>query len=108
VCGTLLTPILIERQIPPRPPRHVEIDDGDAIVLLSDGLTESGRSPHPYSYQFTRIIERNATDSARALCEMIVDDWRRYPTHAELDDVTIVILAIRSIRPPERHERQEC
>jgi hypothetical protein len=73
-----------------------EVEAGDILVLLSDGLTEAHRlDSEPYGYQFTRILEQNPSLTAAEIGDAIFQDYRRRARNAEyIDDVTIVVIAL--------------
>lgn len=76
--------------------RHAEIGPGDILVVLTDGLTEALLlSGDPYGYRFTQIVEAMAGQSARAIGEAILDDWRAHPREADYaDDVTLITIVL--------------
>lgn len=77
--------------------RHAEISPGDILVMLTDGLTEAHLlMGQPYGYRFTEIIERMAGQSAKAIGEAILDDWRSHPRKADYaDDVTVITITLK-------------
>jgi hypothetical protein len=80
--------------------RHAEIEVGDVIVLLSDGLTEaSARFHNPYGYRFARLLPQWAGLSARQIGELILESWQAHPRAEDwADDVTVVVAIIRPDR----------
>ena len=80
--------------------RSAEIAPGDIVVLVSDGLTESGRLDDAFGYRFIQTIERHAGESALAIGDRILRDWRAHPRSLDwIDDVTLVVAVLR---PEER------
>jgi len=81
--------------------RHAEIDRGDILVLLSDGLTEgSARFHDPFGYRFADRIAELAGRGARAIGESILDDWQRHPRAEDwADDVTVVVAVVDGQQP---------
>lgn len=73
-----------------------EIDSGDVLVMVTDGLLESHRiDGGAYGYKFTRIVEQNARLQARQIGEAILADWRAISDVPEYrDDVLLVVLSI--------------
>lgn len=76
--------------------RHAEVEPGDLLVLVTDGLTEGGRlDGDAYGYRFTRVVEQSPEKDAQSVCEAILDDWRRHPRTADtLDDVAVVVVSV--------------
>jgi serine phosphatase RsbU (regulator of sigma subunit) len=80
--------------------RSAEIAPGDIVVLVSDGLTESGRLEDAFGYRFVQTIEKHAGESALAIGDRILKDWRAHPRSLDwIDDVTLVVAVVR---PQER------
>jgi hypothetical protein len=76
--------------------RSAEISPGDIVVLVSDGLTESGRLEDPFGYRFIETIESHAAESASAIGERILRDWREHPRAPDwVDDVTLVVAMLQ-------------
>jgi sigma-B regulation protein RsbU (phosphoserine phosphatase) len=79
--------------------RHVEIGDGDAIVLVSDGVTQGGPLSEPYGYRFSRVVEEKAGAAAEAIGEAILDDWRSHLRgEPPVDDAAILVMTLDSTR----------
>jgi len=76
----------------------VEIEPGDIIVLMSDGLTEGHLlTGDPYAYRFTGVVESHAKDGPRAIGEAILDDWRAHMRQEDsADDVSVVVIKFDS------------
>ena len=75
-----------------------EVDTGDILVLLTDGLLEYHRMDgNSYGYRFTKIIERMAGCSAQEIGTAIISDWRAHSVDEEYrDDTTLIVMAIRN------------
>jgi serine phosphatase RsbU (regulator of sigma subunit) len=73
-----------------------EIDSGDVIVMVTDGLIESQwMDGSAYGYKFTRIVEQNAGQPARQIGEAILTDWRTASDAREYrDDVLVLVLSV--------------
>jgi sigma-B regulation protein RsbU (phosphoserine phosphatase) len=106
VGGGLLSPLLSRRLDWTRRARRVELEPGDVIVLITDGLLDSGHwDSRPYEYRFMDVVKRNARETARTIGEAIFADWVRYPRAGGLpDDVTVVVIAVQ----PEAIEPREA
>lgn len=77
--------------------RHVEIGDGDVIVLVSDGVTEGGPLSDPYGYRFGRVVEDKAGAGARTIAEAILGDWRSHlRDEPPIDDGAILVMTLDS------------
>jgi serine phosphatase RsbU (regulator of sigma subunit) len=76
--------------------RQAEMEPGDVLLMVSDGLTEGHcLKGDAYGYRFTRLLEQHAGLGARALGEAILDDWRAHPREGDYaDDVTILVVRI--------------
>jgi hypothetical protein len=75
--------------------RHAEIGPGDTIVLVSDGIIEAGPLANPYGYRFTAVVERHAGQSARAIANAILSDWRAHLAGKKAaDDAAILVLTV--------------
>lgn len=80
-------------------PRHVEIADGDVLVLVSDGVTDGGPLSDPYGYRFSRVVEEKAGAGARAIGDAILDDWRSHLRgEPPIDDAAVVVIAVDSAK----------
>jgi len=83
--------------------RHVEIGAGDVLVLVSDGITEGGPLSEPYGYRFTRVVEENAGDNAKAITDAILADWRSHLRgEPPIDDAAVVVITVGSARTGRR------
>ena len=77
--------------------RWIELEPGDALILLSDGLAD-GRDPDgvAYGYRFTEIVRQKAGNRARDIGTAILDDWHNHTRGGdEIDDVTLVVIVMR-------------
>ena len=65
--------------------------------MISDGLTEAQLlQGDPYGYRFKEVVARHAKESARAIGEAIVDDWRSHPREEDLADyVSVIVVSVR-------------
>ena len=81
--------------------RHVEVEAGDVLVLLSDGLMEATARFHdPFGYRFADLISQPPGRSARQIGESILDAWLHYPRVEDwADDVTVMVAVIERLRP---------
>jgi serine phosphatase RsbU (regulator of sigma subunit) len=88
----------LETEGPPRyDQRWVELEQGDALVLATDGLMD-GRGPDavPYGYRFTEVVRRMAGERARDVARAIVEQWHDHTRAGEYrDDVTVVVIFAR-------------
>ena len=77
----------------------VEIDPGDILVFITDGLTEGHLlKGDPFGYRFTQIVEASAQESARAIGEKILDGWKAHPREEDTaDDVSIIVVKLHAI-----------
>jgi sigma-B regulation protein RsbU (phosphoserine phosphatase) len=97
VRGDLLNaPVRQDAPPPRREQRHVELEPGDVVVLVTDGLTEEHRlRGERYGYRFMALIEQLADRDARTIGEAILEEWRRLGREADVtDDVTVVVATI--------------
>jgi hypothetical protein len=84
--------------------RHLEIAEGDVIVLMSDGLTEIGRLVDPYGDRFTTLVEKRAAADAKSICQAILDDWLAHPRDPQwIDDLSIVVIVVARRGQNARH-----
>lgn len=73
--------------------RHVELERGDTIVFVTDGIPETSRFDNPYGYRFTTLLENMPEASARSIGQAILDDWGKHPRPGTvLDDATLVVV----------------
>jgi hypothetical protein len=74
-----------------------ELDTGDILVLLTDGLLEYHRMDgQSYGYKFTRIVEEMAELPAREIGEAIISDWRAHSGDEDYrDDMILMVISIR-------------
>jgi serine phosphatase RsbU (regulator of sigma subunit) len=81
--------------------RRVEMQSGDVLALVGDGLTEGHLiTGDPYGYRFAGIIERFAgTGTMRSIGEAIIEDWLSHHREGDYaDDVTLVLISINTTR----------
>ena len=77
---------------------HVQMEEGDLLMLFSDGLPEA-RSKHGGIYEFEtvrRVLEEMNTDvmSAEQICEYFKQEILRFSDYELADDMTVVVLRI--------------
>jgi hypothetical protein len=73
--------------------RHAEVEPGDVIVMVSDGLTEGGRlDADAYGTRYTAVVQQQAEHDARTICRAILQDWIGHPRDPESSDDTAVIV----------------
>jgi serine/threonine protein phosphatase PrpC len=78
--------------------RRYELDPGDILVLVSDGLTEGTRLDNPYGYRFERLIQHQDRMTAQETAAAILHDWTAHPRHTDAtDDATIVVAAVQPL-----------
>ncbi len=78
--------------------RRVTLQDGDTILLLTDGLPEMFNE-HKQMFDYHRvedIFKRNADQSAQQVIDRLVEAGRQWRPHANPnDDVTFVVIKIK-------------
>lgn len=76
---------------------RAEVDTGDVLVMLTDGLLEYHRlDGNAYGYRFTRLVEDKADLTSKDLGEAIIDDWRTHSAGEEHhDDALLVVISVR-------------
>jgi predicted ATPase/serine phosphatase RsbU (regulator of sigma subunit)/tRNA A-37 threonylcarbamoyl transferase component Bud32 len=74
---------------------HLELHEGDGIVLYTDGITEA-RDPDMALYGLERlceVISQNWHLSAKEVQQAVIDDVKQYiDTQKVLDDITVLVL----------------
>ena len=79
--------------------RHVEIGDGDVLVLVSDGIIEPGPLANPYGYRFADVVVKSLGQSARSIAAAIIADWRQYlGGQPPADDAAVLVLVVGAQR----------
>lgn len=77
--------------------REVELEAGDVLVLYTDGVIEaaaaSGERYGPDRLE--RLIEANGHLAVARLCDVVLEDVRRF-MHAQHDDLTILVARQRA------------
>ena len=76
------------------PAHHVTMQEGEMLVLISDGVTEAF-SPDGEEYGERRLLDvitAHGALSAALVCQAIVDDVRRHAPGAPGDDMTVLAL----------------
>jgi serine phosphatase RsbU (regulator of sigma subunit) len=78
----------------------LEIEPGDILVFITDGLTEGHLlKGDPFGYRFTQIIEASAQESARTIGERVLDAWKAHPRDEDTaDDVSVVVVKLHAGR----------
>jgi DNA-binding LacI/PurR family transcriptional regulator/serine phosphatase RsbU (regulator of sigma subunit) len=79
---------------------EVNIEDGDLLVLYTDGVTEAMNATHE-QFGFARLkslVERRASDGPDALRQGILDAIDEWST-AQIDDVTLLIARFDAEKP---------
>jgi len=78
--------------------RHCELDVDDAVIFISDGITEASRLDDPYGYRFKALLENHAYADAAEMGAAILTGWfahARPPGY--VDDATVVTAIVRSV-----------
>ena len=78
----------------PFPAHHVTMQDGEMLVLISDGVTEAF-SAEGEEYGEARLLEVAVAQSsslAALVCQAIVDDVRRHAPGTPGDDLSVLVL----------------
>jgi len=76
------------------PAHHVTMQDGEMLVLISDGVTEAF-SAEGEEYGDARLLEvvmAQGASSAALMCQAIVDDVRCHAPGPPGDDLTVLVL----------------
>jgi sigma-B regulation protein RsbU (phosphoserine phosphatase) len=96
-CRRIATPgvwVGIGTELPPEATeeREVELEPGDVLVLYTDGVIEAAAASgeHYGPDRLERIIEANGHLAAARLCDVVLEDVRRF-MHAQHDDLTILV-----------------
>jgi serine phosphatase RsbU (regulator of sigma subunit) len=82
---------------------ELELRSGDALLLYSDGITESF-SDGEEEYGEERLIEalrRHRELSSQALMASIVDEVREFSPHEQHDDITLIVAKCKAHGNPE-------
>jgi serine phosphatase RsbU (regulator of sigma subunit) len=76
------------------PEHRCEIPRGGALVVFTDGVTDSEtRAGENYgSERLRRVLEANAGASARDMCRRVIEDVRGFGDGENQDDLTLVVL----------------
>jgi phosphoserine phosphatase RsbU/P len=77
---------------------EVELEDGDRLVLFTDGITEA-RSASGGEFgeeRLERIVAASPQVSARALSDRILSAARTFRGEAFEDDATLIVIGVRS------------
>ena len=74
----------------------LSIEPGDALVFVTDGLTEDHiLKGDAFGYRFTTIVESSCEMGARAIGQAILDKWRDHPRDEDAgDDVSLVVITV--------------
>jgi sigma-B regulation protein RsbU (phosphoserine phosphatase) len=96
-CRRIATPgiwVGIGTELPPdaTEEREIELAAGDVLVLYTDGVIEAtdAAGEHYGPERLERIIEANGHLAAARLCEVVLEDVRRF-MHTQHDDLTILV-----------------
>lgn len=71
---------------------ELQLEDGDLLVLYTDGVTESMNESHE-QYGLVRLmatIERHTADPPSRICEWILESLKAWST-TQLDDITLLV-----------------
>jgi sigma-B regulation protein RsbU (phosphoserine phosphatase) len=76
------------------PAHHVTMQDGDMLVLMSDGVTEafSAEGEEYGDARLLAVVMAQGASSAAVVCQAIVDDVRRHAPGVPGDDLTVLVL----------------
>ena len=96
-CWRIATPgvwVGIGTELPPEATeeRELQLEEGDALVLYTDGVIEAANAAgeHYGPERLERVIEANGHLAAARLCELVLEDVRRF-MHAQHDDLTLLV-----------------
>jgi len=94
VRGPLLHDVTVTHRQADYEQRHVEMEEGDLLIMMTDGLTEGGRlDGNAYGYRFVDLVTRCSTLDPQTVCATIVDDWRRHQRdESSTDDVAVLVV----------------
>ena len=92
--GTGTLPLGLRREVEPRA-QSVELEDGDLLVLFTDGLPESVNGPDGDAFGFQKIKELLTTvGSPDRVHDRIMLAFDQHIGHEPLtDDLTLVVLS---------------
>jgi sigma-B regulation protein RsbU (phosphoserine phosphatase) len=71
---------------------EAQLEDGDVLVLYTDGITESMNETHSQFglERLVAVIERHGTDSPGKICDAIVLSLTAWST-TQMDDVSLLV-----------------
>jgi serine phosphatase RsbU (regulator of sigma subunit) len=98
VFGNLLNnPLGPDQVTAPYQQYPLEMEPGDLMVLITDGLTEGHvLKGDAFGYRFTEVIESGSNRSVHDLGEGILDAWKTHPRELEAtDDASVLVIALR-------------
>ena len=86
--------------------RRVELDTGDILLMVTDGLTESrGLAGTPFGYRFAELVESLAGRDAHVIGESILSEWRTFPRRDDhFDDVSVLVVKIAATKRSRSRE----
>ena len=96
-CSRIATPgiwVGIGTEIPPEATeeREIWLEPGDVLVLYTDGIIEAqdAAGERYGTERLERVIQSNGQLAAKRLCEVVLEDVRRF-MHAQQDDLTLLV-----------------
>ncbi len=87
--------------------KKVQINNGDKLILYTDGLTEVRNKNRELftKERLVEIIKKNKVLSAEALHKLIIREVNRFNNQSELsDDMTLVVIGIKNLEPVEEEK----
>jgi hypothetical protein len=86
--------------------RRMELDTGDILVMVTDGLTESrGPGGTTFGYRFADLVESLACRDAHFIGESILREWREFPRRDDhFDDASVLVAKVAATNRSQSKE----